>query len=112
MSQSNSARRVNLFSEQTEAKPVQYTPGPWRILEQSQPDTWVVIGESPSQGVRELARVPLAGSNAEQRANARLIAQAPSMHRAAVKLVCAWGTEDASEAMEELALILSKAVRS
>ena len=34
------------------------------------------------------------------------------MHRAAVKLMCVWGTDDAQEAMEELSEILSKAVKT
>ena len=75
-------------------------------------NSWVVIGESSAHGPRALATIPDAVSDEEQRANARLIAQAPSMHRAAVKLLCAWGTEDASEAIEELAVILSQAVRN
>ena len=72
----------------------------------------MVVGESSTHGARELATIPGAVSDREQQANARLIAQAPSMHQAAVKLLCAWGTEDAPEAMEELAVILSATVRS
>ena len=111
MSQNQSARRGHAGDE-AGCRPVQYTPEPWRILEQTPGDTWVVIGESSAHGPRALATIPDAVSDEEQRANARLIAQAPSMHRAAVKLLCAWGTEDASEAMEELAVILSQAVRN
>ena len=98
--------------DKVSSKPVQYTPEPWRILEQTPGDAWVVMGESSAHGARALATIPDAASDGEQQANARLIVQAPSMHRAAVKLLCAWGTEDAPEAMEELAVILSQAVRS
>jgi hypothetical protein len=79
-------------------------------LEQTPDGAWVAVGESSAHGVRTLATIPDAVYDREQQANARLIAQAPSMHRAAVKLLCVWGTEDASEAMEDLALILSQAV--
>jgi len=71
----------------------------------------MVVGESSAHGVH-VASIPDAVSDGEQQANARLIAQAPSMHRAAVRLLCAWGTEDAPAAMEELAVILTQAVRS
>ena len=111
MSQIQSDRRKQ-GTEEIPCKPVQYTPEPWRILEQTPVDAWIVVGESPAHGPRTLATVPHGASDEEQQANARLIAQAPSMHRAAVKLLCAWGTEDAPEAMEELAVILSEAVRS
>lgn len=111
MSQRDLARRKQDSSEDATSQPAQYTTEPWRIVETSE-DEWVLTGESPLHGYREIATVPRAVSDAEQQANARLIVQAPAMHRAAVRLSCAWGTEDASEAMEELALILSKAVRS
>ena len=90
--------------------PVEYTPEPWRILEETSEKTWIIAGESSARGTCQIARIPDATSVAECRANARLITQAPAMHRAAVKLMCLWGTEDAPEAMEELAVILSKAV--
>jgi len=109
VSQDHSARRKQAAGE-IPCNPVEYTPEPWRILEQTPGDGWAVVGESSAHGARVLATIPDAPSNGEQQANARLIAQAPSMHRAAVKLLCAWGTEDASQAMEELAVILSKAV--
>ena len=73
--------------------PVRYTPEPWHILEQTPRDAWMVVGESSTHGARALATIPDAVSDLEQQANARLIALAPSMHRAAVKLLCAWGTE-------------------
>ena len=111
MSQNQSARRKQA-AEEIQCTPVQYTPEPWRILKQPSGDAWVVVGESSVHGPRELATIPQAVPDGERQANARLIAQAPSMHRAAVKLLCAWGTEDAPEAMEELAVILSQAVRS
>ena len=111
MSQDQSVRRKQ-GSEDIRCKPVQYTPEPWRILERTPGDGWVVVGESSTHGARELATIPGAVFDGEQQANARLIAQAPSMHRAAVKLLCVWGTEDAPEAMEELAVILSQAVKS
>jgi hypothetical protein len=111
VSQNQSTRRKQAGGE-IRCNPVQYTPEPWRILEQTPGDAWVVMGESSAHGARALATIPDAVSSVEQQANARLIAQAPSMHRAAVKLLCAWGTEDAPEAMEELAVILSQAVRS
>jgi hypothetical protein len=90
--------------------PVRYTPEPWHILEQTPGDAWMVVGEPSTHGARALATIHDAVSDLEQQANARLIASAPSMHCAAVKLLCAWGTEDAPEAMEELAVILSQAV--
>ncbi|HZL68488.1 MAG TPA: hypothetical protein VFC29_14290 [Candidatus Limnocylindrales bacterium] len=111
VSQNQSTRRKQAGGE-IRCNPVQYTPEPWRILEQTPGDAWVVVGESSAHGARTLATIPDAASDGEQQANARLIAQAASMHRAAVKLLCAWGTEDAPEAMEELAVILSQAVRS
>ena len=92
-------------------KAVEYTPEPWRLMEDTSQHVWVVVGESPTRGNHEVARIANGASTVECRANARLIAQAPAMHRAAVKLMCLWGTADAQEAMEELALILSKAVR-
>ena len=110
MSKNPSARRKHM--EDTPCEPVKYTPEPWHILEQAPGDAWVLVGESSAHGPRELAVIPGAVSDPEQQANARLLALAPSMHRAAVKLLCAWGTENAPEAMEELALILSQAVRS
>ena len=108
MSQDQSVRR-NKAVEEIQSKPVPYTPEPWRIWK-TPGHAWVVVGESSAHGSRELATIPEAVSDLERQANARLIAQAPSMHRAAVRLLCAWGTEDASEAMEELAVILSQAV--
>ena len=111
MSQNQPARRKPP-TDDIRSRAVQYTPEPWRILEQSPGDAWVVTGESSEHVPRTLATIPGAVFDGEQRANARLIAQAPSMHRAAVKLLCAWGTEDVPEAMEELALILSQAVTS
>ena len=111
MSQNQSARRKPP-TDDIRTKAVEYTPEPWRILEQSPGDAWVIAGESTAHGPRTLAIIPDAVSDAEQRANARMIARAPSIHRAAVKLLCAWGTEDTPEAMEELAVILSQAVRT
>jgi hypothetical protein len=108
----NQSGRPKQAAGEIGCKPVQYTPEPWRILEQIPGDAWVVVGETSAHGSRPLATIPNAVSDGEQQANARLIAQAPSMHRAAVKLLCVWGTEDAPEAMEELAVILSEAVRS
>jgi len=93
-------------------KTVEYTPGPWRIMEDTLSSTWVIVRESSARGSFPIARIPEALVRDESRANAHLITQAPEMHRAAVKLMCAWGTEDAKDAMAELARILSKAVRS
>lgn len=90
---------------------VEYTPEPWRILEDSSKNAWIVVGESPTRGKCEIARVSDASTVEECQANARLIAQAPAMHQAAVKLMSYWGTEDAQEAMQELAVILSKAIK-
>ena len=81
-------------------------------MDQTPGDTWVVSGKSAEHGARQIATIPHAAHDQEQQANARLIAMAPAIHRAGVKLLCAWGTEDAPEAMTELALILSQAVRS
>lgn len=91
---------------------VEYTRAPWRVMEDSRGNTWLIVGESDQRGACQVARVPNATLMPEQQANARLIAQAPAMHSAAVRLLCAWGTEDAEEAMEELALVLSKAVET
>lgn len=93
-------------------KPVEYTPGPWQILEDTTRNSWLIVGESPTRGQCQIARIDDARLVDEYRANACLIAQAPAMHNAAVKLLCAWGSEDAAEAMGELAMILSKAVSS
>ncbi len=103
--------RPKLTRNSAEASP-QYTPAPWRIVQQTPGEAWIVVGETTSDGARKLASVPDASHDEEQQANARLIAQAASMHSAAVKLMCVWGTEDAQEAMEELAQILSKAVKA
>ena len=111
MSQDQSARRKQTTGEM-QYKRAEYTPEPWRILQQTPDDDWVVVGDSVVHGARTLAAIPDAVGDGERQANARLIAHAPSMHRAAVKLFCVWGTEDAPEAMEELAAILSEAVRS
>jgi hypothetical protein len=80
-------------------------------LEDASQNAWLIVGESSELGTCQIARVADAPSKEEYRANARLIEQAPAMHSAAVKLLCAWGTEDAPEAMEELAVILSRAAR-
>jgi hypothetical protein len=96
--------------EETPA-PVEYTPEPWRILEGSTDNAWTIVGESQTRGKFQIARIPDAPTVEECQANARLIAQAPAMHRAAVKLMCLWGTDDAQEAMDELAEVVSKAVR-
>ena len=88
---------------------MQYTPEPWHVAEQRFNGNWLIVAKSPQSGTSPVAIVPDAAKVEENRANAYLIAQAPAMHRAAVKLMCAWGTEDAQEAMEELAVILSKA---
>ena len=109
MKQDQSADRKQAVGK-LRLNPVRYTPEPWRVLEQTPGDAWMVVGESSTHGARSLATIHDAVSDLEQQANARLIASAPSMHRAAVKLLCAWGTEDAPEAMEELAVILSQAV--
>lgn len=93
------------------ATPAKYTPEPWDILEDKSDNAWVLVGESRAQGRSQIARIADAPSVEECQANAYLIAQAPAMHRAAVKLMCLWGTENAQEAMEELAEILSRAVR-
>jgi hypothetical protein len=90
---------------------VECTPEPWHIVEHSTNDHWSVVAGSPLDDGREVAIIPDAAISEESQANARLIAQAPSMHRAAVRLMCVWGTEDAQEAMEDLAEILSQAVR-
>jgi hypothetical protein len=92
-------------------RPVGYTPEPWRIVEDSSENAWLVVGHSPLRGACQIARIADAPSEEECRANARLIAEAPAMHRAAVRLMNLWGTEDASEAMEELAVVLSRAVK-
>lgn len=94
-----------------DVKPVANTAEPWRIREHNGNGHWSVIAGSPLRGGREVAVIPNAVVSEESQANARLIAQAPAMHRAAVKLMCVWGTEDAQEAMEELAEILSKAAK-
>jgi hypothetical protein len=91
--------------------PAKYTPEPWSILQDESENAWIVVGESQARGRTQIARIADAPSVEECQANAYLIAQAPATHRAAVKLMCLWGTEDAQEAMEELAKILSKAVR-
>jgi hypothetical protein len=111
LSENQSARRKHTVDE-VQSKSVPYTPEPWRISEQARGNAWVVVSESATHGSRELATIPEAVTDREGQANARLIAHAPSMHRAAVKLLCAWGTEDAPEAMEELAVIVSQAVSS
>ncbi len=98
-------------AERETPTPTKYTPEPWRILEDTSENAWIVVGESRGRGRSQIARIADAPSVEECQANAHLIAQAPAMHRAAVKLMCVWGTEDAQEAMEELAEILSKAVR-
>ena len=98
-------------AEQVAPTLAKYTPEPWRILENTSENAWIVIGESRERGRSQIARIADAPSVAEYQANAHLIAQAPAMHRAAVRLMCLWGTEDAQDAMEELAEILSRAVR-
>jgi hypothetical protein len=90
----------------------QYTPGPWHVVEHSANDHWSIVAGTSLNDGRQIALIPEAAMSEGSQANARLIAQAPSMHRAAVKLMCVWGTEDAQEAMEELAEILSKAVKA
>jgi hypothetical protein len=94
------------------ALPAKYTPEPWSILRDESENAWIVVGESQARGRTQIARIADAPSVEECQANAYLIAQAPAMHRAAVRLMCLWGTEDAQEAMEELAEILSRAVRT
>lgn len=91
---------------------VEYTSDPWSILESSSESDWIIVGDSSQRGRCEIARIPAAAAVDEFRANARLIVQAPAMHRAAVKLMSVWGTEDAQEAMAELAAILSRAVQT
>jgi hypothetical protein len=92
-------------------KPAGYTPEPWRIVDDTSENAWLVVGDSPVRGTCHIARIADARSEEECRANARLIAEAPAMHRAAVRLMSLWGTEDASQAMEELAVVLSRAVK-
>jgi len=108
---SSTTRRIGPADHKPTPTPVEYTPEPWRILEDTSENAWIIVGDSPVRGKCQIARIADATSVAECQANAGLIAQAPAMHRAAVKLMCLWGTEEAPEAMEELALILSKAVR-
>ncbi len=90
----------------------QYTQGPWHVVEHAENDYWSIVADTPVNGGRQIALIPEAAISADSQANARLIAQAPAMHRAAVRLMCVWGTEDAQEAIEELSEILSKAVRT
>jgi hypothetical protein len=90
----------------------QYTPDPWRVSEHAANDHWSIVAGSLLNDGRQVALIPDAAMSEESQANARLIAQAPAMHRAAVKLMCVWGTDDAQEAMEELSEILSKAVKT
>jgi hypothetical protein len=106
----NPTGRVRSDNRSDTSTPVAYTPEPWHILEGTSKNAWVIVGESPARGRCQIARAADASSVEECRANASLIAQAPAMHRAGVKLLCAWGTEDAPQAMEELAVILSRAV--
>ena len=90
----------------------QYPPDPWRVSEHAANDHWSIVAGSLLNDGRQVALIPDAAMSEESQANARLIAQAPAMHRAAVKLMCGWGTDDAQEAMEELSEILSKAVKT
>lgn len=109
---SNPSPRPGDSEEQLRIKRVEYTSDPWRIIERLPNSAWAIVGESAETGVRELATIPNAVNDRVQQANARLIAQAPAMHRAAVRLLTVWGTEDAAEAVEELAKIVAQAVKT
>jgi hypothetical protein len=92
-------------------KTAQYTPEPWHLVEKTPGISWIVAGKSLEHGARQIASIPDANHDEEQQANARLIATAPALHRAAVKLMCVWGTDDAQEVMGELSVILSAAMK-